>query len=98
MAVKSITEIANKVYNLGQITEQMCKSVFIAIAKVSGTLYCEKHKTISIMSQITNIILKVILKQLHGRIRSKVSDEECGFVEGKGTSNAILCGEQCLRG
>lgn len=90
MAVKSITEIANKIYNSGQVTEQMCKSEFITIPKVSGTIDCDKHRTISIMSQITKIILKVILRRLRGRIRSEVSEEQCGFVEGKGTSNAIF--------
>ena len=88
--IKCITEIANKVYNSGQITEQMCKSTFIAIPKVSGTLDCDKHRTISIMSQITKIILKVLLRRLRERIRREVSEEQCGFVEGKGTSNAIF--------
>lgn len=90
MTVKCITEIANKVYFSGRITEQMCKSVFIAIPKVSGTLDCDKHRTISIMSQITKILLKVILKRIRGRIRNEVSEEQCGFMEGKGTSNAIF--------
>ena len=90
MAVKSITEIANKVYHSGQITEQMCTSVFIAIPKVSGTLDCDKHRTISIMSQITKIVLKVILRRIRERIKREVSEEQCGFVEGKGTSNAIF--------
>ncbi len=43
MAVRSIIEIAIIVYNAGQITEQMCKSVFITIPKVSGTLDCDNH-------------------------------------------------------
>ena len=90
LAVKSITDIANNVYNSGQITEQMCKSVFIAIPKVSGTLDCDKHRTISIMSQITKIILKIILRRIRGRIRREISEEQCGFMEGKGTSNATF--------
>ena len=42
------------------------------------------------MSQITKIILKVILKRIRGKIRREVAEEQCGFVEGKGTSNSIL--------
>lgn len=69
MAEEKITEIANKVNQSGQITGQMCKSVFIAIPKVSLTFDCEKHRIISIMSQISKIILKVILKRIRGKIR-----------------------------
>ena len=90
IAVKAITTIANKIYIENQDAEQLIKSAFITIPKVSGTLDCEKHRTISIMSQITKIILKVILKRIKRKIRQEVAEEQCGFVEGKGTSNAIF--------
>lgn len=38
MAVENITDIVNKVYQSGQIREQMCECMFIAIPKLSGTL------------------------------------------------------------
>ena len=53
VAVETITKIANKIYMENQDAEQLIKSAFITIPKVSGTLDCEKHRTISIMSQIT---------------------------------------------
>ena len=53
MAVKTITIVANKLCMENQDAEQLIKLVFITIPKVSGTLDCEKHRTISIMSQIT---------------------------------------------
>ena len=90
MAVETITKIANKLYMENQDAEQLIKSAFITIPKVNGTLDCGKHRTISIMSQITKIILKVILKRIRRKIRREVSEEQCGFMEGKGTSNAIF--------
>ena len=90
LAVETITKIANKIYMENQDAEQLIKSAFITIPKISGTLDCEKHRTISIMSQITKIILKVILKRIRGKIRQEVAEEQCGFVEGRGTSNAIF--------
>ena len=68
VTVKHITDIANKVYNSGEIPKQMSRSVFIAIQKVAGTVDCGKHRTLRIMSQLTKIVLKVILKQIRGRI------------------------------
>ena len=90
LAVKTITIIANKIYMESQDAEQLIKSAFITIPKVSGTLDCETHRTISIMGQISKIILKVILKRIRRKIRQEVAEEQCGFVEGKGTSNAIF--------
>ena len=45
MAAKTITIIANKLYMENQDAEQLIKSVFITIPKVSGTLDCEKQIT-----------------------------------------------------
>ena len=88
--MKSITEIVNKVYHSGQITEQMYTSVFIVIPKVSRTPDCNKHWTIGIMSQIPKTVLKVILQQIRERIILEISEEQCGFVEGKGMNNAVF--------
>lgn len=40
-ASESIAEIANSIYHTGQITEQMCISVFVTITTVSVTLECD---------------------------------------------------------
>src|SRR5215469_2235239 len=52
-AVEKITTLANKIYESGELTSQIIKSVFITMPKVQGTLKCKKHRTISIMSQVT---------------------------------------------
>src|SRR5215469_13535983 len=89
-AVEKITTLANKIYESGELTNQMSKSVFIAIPKVQGTLEREKHCTISIMSQVTKILLRVILTRIRNKIRPQISEEQYGFVKGKGTRNGIL--------
>lgn len=65
--MKNITDMTSKVYQPEQITEKICKSVFIAIPKLCGTLDCDKQRTVCIMNQVTKIILKVIL----GRLREE---------------------------
>ena len=67
----------------------MCESIFVAIPKVEGTLECSKHRTISVMSQITKILLRVILSRVRSKIRPEISEEQFGFVAWKGTQNAI---------
>ena len=39
--VETITTLVNKIYESGELTSHMSKSLFIAIPKVQGTLECE---------------------------------------------------------
>src|SRR5215469_11155304 len=89
-AVEKITTLANKIYESGELTSQMSKSVFIAIPKVHVTLECEKHRKKSIMSQVTKILLRVVLTRIRNKIWPQISEEQYGFVKGKGTRNAIF--------
>ena len=89
-AVDLLTSLFQKIYDTGNIVVSMCDSIFIALPKVEGTLECSKHRTLSIMSQITKILLRIVLKRIRGKIRPQISDEQFGFVAGKGTNNALF--------
>src|SRR5215469_5102748 len=89
-AVEKITTLANKIYESRELTSHMSKSVFIAIPKVQGTFECKKHRTISIMSQVTKILLRVVLTRIRNKIRPQISEEQYGFVKEKETRNAIF--------
>ena len=89
-AIDQLTSLFQKIYETGNIVDSMCESVFVALPKVEGTLECNKHRTLSIMSQITKILLRVMLKRIRTKIRPQISDEQFGFVTGKGTSNALF--------
>ncbi|GFN77761.1 endonuclease-reverse transcriptase [Plakobranchus ocellatus] len=41
------------------------------------------------MSHITKILLKIIMLRIRNKIKPEIAEEQCGFVEDKGTSNAI---------
>ena len=88
--VEKVTQMANMIYNTEYIPERMRESTFIAIPKKEGTLECEKHRTISIMSQLGKIIFTVIRNRIRQKIDSCVSKEQYGFRKGKGTANAIF--------
>ena len=86
-----LTEIANHVYNSGDVPERMLQSIFITLPKKSGTIECKNHRTISLMSHVTKIILKVELNRVKDSIRETLSKEQFGYRPGKGTRNAIFC-------
>ena len=88
--VEKVTKIANTIYESGYIPQQMREAKFIVIPKKKGTLECEKHRTISIISQVAKIILRVIRNRINSKINENVNEEQYGFRKGKGTINAIF--------
>ena len=54
-----ITEIANKIYNPGYIPCKLRESTFIPIPKKTETADCDKHRLISLISQLGKIILRI---------------------------------------
>ena len=89
-AIGRIVELANKIYRTGKIPERMRESEFIVIPKKEGAVECSKHRTISIMSQVAKIVLKVIDERLKRKVAEFVDEEQYGFRKGKGTRNAIF--------
>ena len=68
----------------------MVKYVFIALPKKAGAPDCELHCTTSLMSHVTKILLRIIMIRVRNKIKPEIAEEQCGFLEGKGTSNSIL--------
>ena len=64
----------------------MIESVFITLPNKPGTTDFKAHRTISLVSHVTKIILRIILNRKKSFIR-----EQFGYKPGKGTRNATLC-------
>ena len=58
--------------------------------KVKGAAKCEKHRTISLMSHVTKLVLRVIMNRIRGRTLSEISEVQYGFMPDTGTRNAIF--------
>ncbi|XP_033120971.1 uncharacterized protein LOC117120077 [Anneissia japonica] len=85
--IEKITEIANIVYNAENtenVPEEMLESIFIALPKESGTTVCERHRTISLMSHVTKIILRGVLNRIKEPIRENISDNSLAIDQEKG--------------
>ncbi|GFO30487.1 endonuclease-reverse transcriptase [Plakobranchus ocellatus] len=87
--IGKVTHLLNEIYDTGQIPTDLSKSIFIALPKKPGATECELHRTISLMSHITKILLKITMLRIRNKIKPEIAEEQCGFVEDKGTSNAI---------
>ncbi|GFO02811.1 retrovirus-related pol polyprotein from type-1 retrotransposable element r2 [Plakobranchus ocellatus] len=87
--IGKVTHLLNEIYDTGQIPTDLSKSIFIALPKKPGATECELHRTISLMSHITKVLLKIGMLRIRNKIKPEIAEEQCGFVEDKGTSNAI---------
>ena len=49
----------------------------------------KKHRTLSLMSHITKLILRVVMNRVRDRTLQEIASEQYGFMPDKGTHNAI---------
>ena len=61
--VNIMHSLVNKIYDSGEIPNDMLKSVFIALPKKPNTLDCDQHRTISLMSHTLKLLLKIVLER-----------------------------------
>ena len=82
--------IANATYNEGVFLDELYKSTFITLSKKSGFVDYENFCTISLMSHVTKVILRVIMFRIRNKIHPEISTEQYGFMKNKETKNAIF--------
>ncbi|KAK3784412.1 hypothetical protein RRG08_039413 [Elysia crispata] len=92
----AITKMLNTKCDTGEIPKEMLQSIFIVLPKKQGATECEQHRTISLMSHMTNILLRIIMKRIRNKVYTEIADNQCGFIEGKGTANAIYIPRQII--
>ena len=88
--VTAVTKLINAIYQEGKVPEGMCKSVFIALPKKAGTTRCDEHRIISLMSQLTKILVRLLITRIKGRTMHDVAEQQYGFIPDRGTRNAIF--------
>ena len=62
----------NEIYDTGQIPPDISKSTFTAVQKKPGATECELHRTISFMSHISKILLRITMMQVRNKIKGTV--------------------------
>ena len=90
IGIMEVTKLLNIVYNTGEIPHDLTKPVFIAKLMKPGTTDCEQHRTISLMSHLTKVLLRVLLCRMRSKIRPEISEKQLGVVTGRGTRNATF--------
>ena len=81
--IKKITELCNLVYDTGYLPPDMSSSIFVRLPKKAKATECSDYRTLSLMSHILKITLKVIFKRNKHNIESVISETQSGFMAGK---------------
>ena len=89
-SVEVLMDLCNKIYQSGYIPEDMMKSIFVTLPKKPNALNCSEHRTISLMSHVMKLLLKIILNRNDHRIEKEISSCQSGFRPGMGTREGIF--------
>ena len=87
--IEIITSLCNIIYNSGMIPTEMKHSVFITLPKKPKAMICTEYRTISLMSHVTKLLLKIIEQRMTNKIDKEVSRLQSGFRPGTGTRGNI---------
>ena len=88
--INVITSLCNIIYNSGVIPTDLKQSMFITLPEKSKVQSCTEYGTISLMSHITKLLLKLIEQRIVKKIDNEVSRLQSGFRTGSGTREGIF--------
>ena len=88
--IELITSLCNIICNSGMIPTGMKHSVFITLPKKFKAMICTEFRTISLMSLVTKLLLKLIQQRMATKIDKEVSRLQSGFRPGTGTREGLF--------
>ena len=88
--IEMITSLCNIICNSGMIPTEMKHSVFITLPKKPKAMICTEFRTISLMSHVTKLRLKIIHQRMANNIDKEVNRLQSGFQPGTGTREGIF--------
>jgi len=88
--IEIVWRLVNNIYEQGKFPREMLKSLFVVLPKIPGTLDCANHRTISLMSHLLKVLLKIVLQRIRRKILPEIPQTQFGFMKDRGTRNAIF--------
>ena len=85
-----LTQLCNEIYNTGYWPKYLKESICIHIPKKPKATRCQEYRTISIMRQVTKLLLKIVMDRMKRKIEAELDDAQSGFRQGKGTGECLL--------
>jgi len=88
--IKALTTLCQKIWQLKEWPKEWTQSLVIPIPKKGNAKKCQNHRTISLISHPSKIMLRVMLNRLKNVTEELLAEEQAGFRAGKSTVEQIF--------
>ena len=85
-----LMQLCNEIYNTGHWPKELKESIFLPIPKEPKATRCQEYRTIIIISQVTKLLLNIVIDRMKGKIEAELDDAQSGFRQGKGKREGLL--------
>jgi len=86
---KELVTLCKEMYIKGKWPEDFTRVVMIPLQKKANAVECSDHRTISLISHASKIMLKVLTKRIEEKAKDLIGRNQFGFRRGCGTRDAI---------
>ena len=87
--ITALTTICNKIWQTGEWPTQWIQSLVITLSKKRNLQQCQNYQTISLISHLSKVMLKVIPKRPKQQAEKINAEEQAGFRAGRSTTAQI---------
>ena len=82
-------KICKNMYNTGTWPQDFTKVVMIPLQKKQNAVECADHRTISLISHASKIMLRILTNRIEAKAKDFIGKNQFGFRKGCGTREAI---------
>ena len=87
--VKVLHSICQQIWKTQEWSQDWKRSVFIPIPKKGNAKECSNYRTITLILDTSNVVLKILQARLQWYINRELPDVQAGFRKGTGTRDQI---------
>ena len=84
-AVNALHSLCQQIWKTQQWPEDWKRSVFIPITKKGNSKECSNYRTIALISQASEVMIKIPQDRLQQNVNHELPDVQAGYTKGRGT-------------
>ena len=88
--IEKLKKMLNKIFESGSIPADLSRSICIALLKRPVVARCELHTTVSVMSHVVRIVLKVLMRRTRSKTKPEMLKLQCAFLKDNGIQMQYL--------
>ena len=88
--ITALMIIYDKIWRTGEWSTPCSQSLFIALPEKGNLQQCQNYRTISLISHLSKVMLKIILNRLKPQAEKIITEEQAGFRAGRSTTEQIF--------